>query len=100
MSPFDPCRVSKQNTLTRAAAPVLVALAAALLAWALSAAGGAGPLLAAPSRLATPAELAAVFVPALTAQVGYWATLALNIADFSRCAAPLYLYRWWRMCWG
>ncbi|GBF90275.1 nitrate reductase [Raphidocelis subcapitata] len=67
-------------------APVLVALALALMAWAVSAAGGFGPMLAAPSRLATPAAFWAVFLPSLTAQVGYWGTLALNVSDFTRYA--------------
>lgn len=74
------------KAVEKLAAPVLVALAVALLAWALSAAGGPGPLLAAPSSLNTAAEFWRVFLPALTAQVGYWATLALNISDFSRYA--------------
>jgi hypothetical protein len=65
-------------------APVLVALALALLAWAVATAGGLGPMLSAPSRLATPAQFWGAFLPSLTAQVGYWATLALNVSDFSR----------------
>jgi len=67
-------------------APVLVALALALLAWALSSAGGFGPMLSAPSRLTTPAAFWGAFLPSVTAQVGYWATLALNVPDFSRFA--------------
>jgi NCS1 family nucleobase:cation symporter-1 len=56
------------------------------LAWAYSHAGGFGPILAQPSRLAGPGEFWAVFFPALTAMVGYWATLSLNIPDFTRFA--------------
>lgn len=65
---------------------MLVALALALMAWALVSAGGMGPMLSVPSRLTTFPELWAVFVPALSAQVGYWLTIALNISDFTRCA--------------
>lgn len=80
----------------RYSAPVLVALAFALLAWALSAAGGPGPLLSAPGRLTTPGQLWAVFLPALTANISYWATLALNIPDFSRCGC---VYVWLCCVW-
>ena len=68
------------------AAPFLIAAGLALLAWAAWRAGGLGPILARPSRFATPAEFFAFFVPALTAMVGFWATLALNIPDLSRFA--------------
>jgi NCS1 family nucleobase:cation symporter-1 len=76
----------------RYAAPVLLALSAALLWWAWSAAGGVGPMLSAPSQFAAGSAMEgrfwSTFVPALTANVGYWATLALNIPDFSRWALP------------
>ncbi|MGB7623499.1 MAG: cytosine permease, partial [Terriglobia bacterium] len=39
-----------------------------------------------PSRLRTGTEVWKVFVPSLTAMVGYWATLSLNIPDFTRFA--------------
>ena len=68
------------------AAPFLIVAGLALLAWAAVRAGGLGPILARPSRFATPAEFFAFFVPALTAMVGFWATLALNIPDLSRFA--------------
>lgn len=57
-------------------APVLMALTAALLVWAVRAAGGFGPMLAAPSQFAPGMPQAgrfwAVFLPALSAQIGYW----------------------------
>ena len=56
--------------LEKYSAPVLIALTAALLAWALNAAGGFGPLLAQPSRFATAADFWAAFLPALSAQIG------------------------------
>ena len=68
------------------AAPFLIVAGLALLAWAVSRAGGFGPTLAAPSRFATTGEFLAFFVPSLTAMVGFWATLALNIPDLSRYA--------------
>jgi NCS1 family nucleobase:cation symporter-1 len=68
------------------AAPFLLVAGLALLAWAVGRAGGLGPTLSAPSRFATTAEFLAFFVPSLTAMVGFWATLALNIPDLSRFA--------------
>jgi nucleobase:cation symporter-1, NCS1 family len=68
------------------AAPFLIVAGLALFAWAVTKAGGLGPTLAAPSRFATTGEFLAYFVPSLTAMVGFWATLALNIPDLSRFA--------------
>jgi len=68
------------------AAPFLIVAGLALLAWAVSRAGGLGETLSAPSRFATTGEFLAFFVPSLTAMVGFWATLALNIPDLSRFA--------------
>jgi NCS1 family nucleobase:cation symporter-1 len=68
------------------AAPFLIVAGLALLAWAVGRAGGLGPTLSAPSRFTTTREFLAFFVPSLTAMVGFWATLALNIPDLSRYA--------------
>jgi len=68
------------------AAPFLIAAGLALLAWAMVRAGGLGPVLARPSRFQTTGEFMRFFVPSLTAMVGFWATLALNIPDLSRYA--------------
>jgi nucleobase:cation symporter-1, NCS1 family len=68
------------------AAPLLIVAGLALLAWATDRAGGFGPVLAQPSRFTTTGEFLVVFVPSLTAMVGFWATLALNIPDLSRYA--------------
>ncbi|KAK9818784.1 hypothetical protein WJX74_008362 [Apatococcus lobatus] len=74
----------------QAAAPFLILLSAALLAWAWRTAGGLGPMLAAPSQFGPGQPQAGrfwhVFWPALTANVGYWTTLSLNIPDFTRYA--------------
>ncbi|GFR47711.1 hypothetical protein Agub_g9465, partial [Astrephomene gubernaculifera] len=76
--------------LERYSAPLLLGLSGALLAWALGAAGGVGPMLAAPSQFGPGMPKAGqfwrVFWPAVTANVGYWATLSLNIPDFTRYA--------------
>jgi NCS1 family nucleobase:cation symporter-1 len=71
-------------------APLLIALGLALLAWAYVRADGFGPMLAKPSAFASGGEKAgqfwAFFFPSLTANVAFWATLSLNIPDFSRYA--------------
>jgi len=59
-------------------------MAAALLIWVRIKAGSFGAMLSTPSRFHSTHEFLAVFFPSLTAMVGYWATLALNIPDFTR----------------
>ncbi|HEV8582223.1 MAG TPA: NCS1 family nucleobase:cation symporter-1 [Thermoanaerobaculia bacterium] len=68
------------------AAPFLIVSGLALLSWAAVRAHGLGPVLAQPSKFQTAGEFFAFFVPSLTAMVGFWATLALNIPDLSRYA--------------
>lgn len=60
--------------------------ALALLFWAVSAGKGLGPILAQPSKFSGTKDFLAFFFPALTGMVGYWATLSLNIPDFTRYA--------------
>ena len=71
-------------------APLLIALGLLLVAWAYQNAGGFGPILSQPSAFdpgqAKAGKFFAFFVPALTGMVGFWATLSLNIPDFSRYA--------------
>ena len=67
-------------------APFLLLIGVALLAWAVVKAGGLGPMLAAPSKFQTFGEFFRFFVPSLTSVVGFWATVALNIPDFTRYA--------------
>jgi NCS1 family nucleobase:cation symporter-1 len=71
-------------------APLLIGLGLALLAWAWYAANGFGEMLAKPSEFREGGTKAGAFwtffFPALTANVGFWATLSLNIPDFSRYA--------------
>lgn len=67
-------------------APFLLIVGIALLAWAYVQGGGWGPILNQPSKFKTVGEFWQFFIPALTGMVGYWATLSLNIPDFSRYA--------------
>lgn len=60
--------------------------AIALFCWAVIAAKGLGPILNAPSKFPDGASFFKFFFPALTAVVGFWATLSLNIPDFTRYA--------------
>jgi nucleobase:cation symporter-1, NCS1 family len=66
------------------AAPYVLAVTALLLIWAVKAAHGFGPLLSQPGKFHSFAEFFPVFVPSLTAMVGFWATLSLNMPDFTR----------------
>jgi NCS1 family nucleobase:cation symporter-1 len=67
-------------------APVLLAVGLLLLGWAYRLAGGFGPMLSAPSRFSNFADFLKFLVPALNATVGFWATVSLNIPDFTRFA--------------
>jgi len=67
-------------------APFLLVVGIALLIWAYVQGGGWGPILSQPSKFQTVGEFWKFFIPALTGMVGYWATLSLNIPDFSRFA--------------
>jgi NCS1 family nucleobase:cation symporter-1 len=66
------------------AAPFVLVMTAALLGWAIWRADGLGPLLSQPGKYRTFAEFFPVFVPSLTAMIGFWATLSLNMPDFTR----------------
>jgi len=68
------------------AAPFMLGVGLLLLWWVTSKAGGLGPVLRAPSQLRSASAFFAFFVPALTGMVGFWATVALNIPDFTRYA--------------
>jgi nucleobase:cation symporter-1, NCS1 family len=67
-------------------APFMLAVGILLLLWITRKAGGLGPVLSAPSKFTTSAEFFHFFVPSLTGMVGFWATVALNIPDFTRYA--------------
>ncbi|MGJ7918612.1 NCS1 family nucleobase:cation symporter-1 [Massilia sp. LXY-6] len=79
--------IRKLETYT---APLKIAICFLLLGWVYQKVGGFGPLLAQPSAFVAGGPKAglfwSVFWPSLTAMIGYWATLALNIPDFTRFA--------------
>src|SRR5437016_2697307 len=66
------------------AAPFVLVMTAFLLAWAIWRAGGLGYLVTHPGKLRTWSEFKPVFIPSLTAMIGFWATLSLNMPDFTR----------------
>ncbi|PCJ48992.1 MAG: nitrate reductase [Gammaproteobacteria bacterium] len=79
--------IRKLETL---AAPFLIAMGLTLLGWAYVEAGGFGAMLSTPSQFieggAREGQFWGVFIASLTAMVGFWATMALNIPDFTRFA--------------
>lgn len=79
--------VRKLETWT---APIKILICGLMVWWAVSKAGGLGPIFHQPSAFvdggAKAGQFWSVFAPALTAMVGFWATLALNIPDFTRFA--------------
>ncbi|MCA9708451.1 MAG: NCS1 family nucleobase:cation symporter-1 [Myxococcales bacterium] len=82
--------VESIRLLETAAAPFLIAIGLLLLGWAYAEAGGLGAMLSNRGQFgpggAREGEFLSVFVPSLTAMVGFWATLSLNIPDFTRYA--------------
>lgn len=75
------------------AAPFLILMGVALLAWAVARVGGIGTILRESDALIQAGGprgfgpfMLGLFVPWVTAMVGYWATLSLNIPDFTRYA--------------
>ena len=71
-------------------APILIGLSTALLIWAIWRANGMGPMLSTTSQFgpggAKEGQFMKVFLPSVTANVGFWSTLSLNIPDFTRYA--------------
>jgi NCS1 family nucleobase:cation symporter-1 len=67
-------------------APFMLAVGLLLLWWITDRAGGLGPVLSAPGKFQTTGDFVRFFIPSLTAMVGFWATVALNIPDFTRYA--------------
>jgi NCS1 family nucleobase:cation symporter-1 len=66
------------------AAPFVLIMTAVLVWWALTQAHGLGPILAHQGKFAGWHEFWPIFVPSLTAMIGFWATLSLNMPDFTR----------------
>ncbi|XVE76078.1 hypothetical protein DITRI_Ditri12bG0144000 [Diplodiscus trichospermus] len=71
--------------LEKYSAPILIILTSVLLIWSYVKAGGLGHMLSLSSRLSS-SEFWSLFFPSLTANISFWATLALNIPDFTRYA--------------
>ncbi|GLT25772.1 hypothetical protein SLA2020_008810 [Shorea laevis] len=71
--------------LEKYSAPILIILTTSLLIWAYVKAGGLGHMLSLSSRLSS-SEFWSLFFPSLTANISFWATVALNIPDFTRYA--------------
>lgn len=71
-------------------APLKILICFVLLAWVYNKAGSFGALLDQPSQFVEGGKKAgqfwSTFWPSLTAMIGFWATLALNIPDFTRFA--------------
>ncbi|MFZ4528079.1 MAG: NCS1 family nucleobase:cation symporter-1 [Undibacterium curvum] len=71
-------------------APLKILICFVLLGWVYQKAGSFGPILDQPSQFAEGGKKAgqfwSSFWPSLTAMIGFWATLALNIPDFTRFA--------------
>src|SRR5689334_1824743 len=72
--------------LESVSAPFMLGVGLLLLWWITAKAGGFGPVLSSPSKFKTTGEFFHFFIPSLTGMVGFWATVALNIPDFTRYA--------------
>ena len=66
------------------AAPFVLVMTALLLIWALWRAHGVGYLMQQTGHFHSLREFLPIFIPSLTAMIGYWATLSLNMPDFTR----------------
>lgn len=75
-------------------APFMLGIGLLLLWWITRQAGGLGPVLSAPSKFQSTAEFMHFFIPSLTGMVGFWATVALNIPDFTRYAKSQKAQAW------
>jgi NCS1 family nucleobase:cation symporter-1 len=66
------------------AAPFVLVMTALLVVWAVKRAHGLGAIMAQPGKLQDSRSFFKVFVPSLTGMIGFWATLSLNMPDFTR----------------
>ncbi|CAM3822398.1 NCS1 family nucleobase:cation symporter-1 [Alicyclobacillus pomorum] len=71
--------------LAMVAAPTLAIGAIVLLVWAVVSAGGFGHMLSAPAQIHG-AKFWVAFYPSVIGVIAFWATLALNIPDYTRYA--------------
>jgi NCS1 family nucleobase:cation symporter-1 len=70
--------------LENIAAPFVMVMTGLLVWWAVDQANGLGPILSTPGKFANWHDFWPVFWPSLTAMIGFWATLSLNMPDFTR----------------
>ncbi|MBX9692549.1 MAG: NCS1 family nucleobase:cation symporter-1 [Cyanobacteria bacterium] len=66
------------------AAPFVFIMTSLLVVWAVTTANGLGNLLSRPGQLESFSVFFPKFIPALSAVIGCWATLSLNMPDFTR----------------
>jgi len=66
------------------AAPFVLIMAAGLLVWAIWKANGLGTIIRSQNNFNSFGDFLKVFAPLLTAMIGFWATLSLNMPDFTR----------------
>lgn len=66
------------------AAPFVLVMTALLLGWMIWKANGVGYLLTQQSKFQSLRDFWPIFIPSLTGMIGFWATLSLNMPDFTR----------------
>lgn len=66
------------------AAPFVLVMTILLLCWFVNAANGFGAMMKETGKFDTLDKFLPVFFPSLTAMIGFWATLSLNMPDFTR----------------
>ena len=66
------------------AAPLVSVAFLALMVWIVVEIGGFGPIFTEPSKLGWGPEFWTVFAPSLMGMIAFWATLSLNMPDFTR----------------
>ncbi len=66
------------------AAPYVLVMTGVLVYWAIDHAHGLGPILERNSHFHGHGSFWSVFIPSLTGMIGFWATLSLNMPDFTR----------------
>jgi len=66
------------------AAPFVLIMTGLLLGWAIWRANGIGYLLNQEGKFHTFSQFWPIFIPSLTGMIGFWATLSLNMPDFTR----------------
>jgi nucleobase:cation symporter-1, NCS1 family len=76
------------------AAPAVLVVTVVLMVYMIHRANGLGPILSQPGKFNTTGEFLRVLPIFLTAQIGFWATLSLNMPDFTRFAKDQKAQMW------